>query len=89
MYESSIGLGFLCGPLIVAGLNSIGGNLLTFYAMGGLGLVLLPLVLHIAKLVEQAEQLQKSNTAKFMASFPDNNAAKNSAKNDDIQSENS
>jgi MFS family permease len=58
LFEASTGLGFLFGPLIGAGLYSIGGYILPFYGLSMIYIVFLPLIVYIAKLVEHAESAQ-------------------------------
>lgn len=55
LFEAATGLGFLFGPLIGAGLYSIGGYILPFYGLSMIYILFLPLIIYIAKLVEEAQ----------------------------------
>ena len=54
-FEAAVGLGFLLGPLIGAGLYSLGGFTVPFYGLSLLYILLMPLLVYVAYLVEQAE----------------------------------
>ena len=54
-FELAVGLGFLLGPLIGAGLYALGGYTLPFFGMSCLFFLLMPLLIYVAGLVEQAE----------------------------------
>ena len=54
-FEAAVGLGFLLGPLIGAGLYALGGFTVPFYGLSLLYILLMPLLIYVAYLVEQAE----------------------------------
>ena len=56
MFEAATGLGFLIGPLIGAGLYSLGGYILPFYGLSAIFIVFLPLLIYVAGLVEKRER---------------------------------
>ena len=51
LFEASTGLGFLFGPLIGAGLYSIGGYIMPFYGLSLVYIALLPLIIYVSRLV--------------------------------------
>ena len=55
MFEAATGLGFLFGPLIGAGLYSLGGYILPFYGLSMAYIVMLPMIFYVARKVEQLE----------------------------------
>ena len=55
LFEAATGLGFLFGPLIGSGLYSLGGYILPFYGLSMAYIVMLPLILYVARMVEQLE----------------------------------
>ena len=56
MFEAATGLGFLFGPLIGAGLYSLGGYILPFYGLSMAYIVMLPMIFYVARMVEQLEE---------------------------------
>lgn len=52
LFEAATGLGFLIGPMIGAGLYSIGGYILPFYGLSLIFILCMPLIIYIASLVE-------------------------------------
>ena len=61
LFEAATGLGFLFGPLIGAGLYSIGGYILPFYGLSAVYIVFLPLIIYTAGLVEKNERSIQAN----------------------------
>ena len=57
-FEAAVGLGFLLGPLIGAGLYALGGYTLPFYGLSVLYVLLMPALIYVAGLVQQAEAEQ-------------------------------
>ena len=55
LFEAATGLGFLLGPLIGAGLYSIGGYILPFYGLSIVYIVMMPLIIYIGNKVQKAE----------------------------------
>lgn len=55
-HEAAVGLGFLLGPLIGAGLYSIGGYALPFFGLSFFYFLLLPALVYVSHLVEEAEK---------------------------------
>ena len=82
LFEASTGLGFLFGPLIGAGLYSIGGYILPFYGLSMVYILLLPLIVYIARLVEKAEVTQSNQAAEIIATLSQNNIAINEPTSD-------
>ena len=56
LFEAATGLGFLFGPLIGAGLYSLGGYILPFYGLSMAYIVMLPMIFYVARMVEQLEE---------------------------------
>ena len=52
LFEASTGLGFLFGPLIGAGLYSVGGYILPFYGLSMVYIIFFPVIIYVARLVE-------------------------------------
>lgn len=55
LFEAATGLGFLFGPLIGAGLYSLGGYILPFYGLSMVYIMLLPLIIYVARRVYEVE----------------------------------
>ena len=60
-FEVAVSLGFLMGPLIGAGLYALGGYTLPFFGLGCLYVLLMPIIIYVAGLVQQAEVEQAAD----------------------------
>ena len=60
-FEAAVGLGFLMGPLIGAGLYALGGYTLPFFGLGCLYVLLMPIIIYVAGLVQKAEVEQAAD----------------------------
>ena len=66
-FEAAVGLGFLLGPLIGAGLYALGGYTLPFYGLSFLYVLLMPMLIYVAGLVQQAEVEQAAEQKQLTA----------------------
>ena len=51
-FEAATGLGFLLGPLIGAGLYTVGGYTLPFYGLSLIYIMFMPLLVNVAQMIE-------------------------------------
>ena len=63
LFEAATGLGVLCGPIIGAALYSMGGFILPFYGLSMVYFLNLPLIVYVARIIEEAESAKESLAA--------------------------
>jgi len=71
LFEAATGLGFLLGPLIGAGLYSLGGYILPFYGLSVIYIIILPVIIYIGNLVQKVEEQAEAQAADALQSSAD------------------